>query len=114
MEPTKVVDEFYRTMAEKDKLALRAVLADDFTFKGPMMAFNNPDAFVEGMMSMPFSADIIGSRFIADRSHVVHVFVWSMTAPTNAAIPMCEVISLRDDKVLRSELYFDTKLFPAN
>ncbi|MCI0518438.1 MAG: nuclear transport factor 2 family protein [Woeseiaceae bacterium] len=113
MTPVEVVGIFYRAMANRDKAALRSVLADNFSFKGPMMTFDGPDSFVDAMMNPPFEASITNSQFITDGMRVAHTFVWNMTAPARAEIPMCEVLTLRGSRVLHSILFFDTQQFPV-
>lgn len=107
------IQEYYRTIDEKDQSGLRSILADDFSFHGPMMAFGDPDSFAKAMVALPFEATAKDSRFIANGDLVAHVFVWQMTRPAKADIPMCEVFTVDSGKVRRSELYFDTHLFPG-
>ena len=108
-----IVGAFYSAMAQRDSTKLRTVLSDDFTFQGPMMKFDDPDSFTEMMVAIPFEANASGSRFIVDGNTVAHTFRWEMTAPSKAEIPMCEILTVANGKVQRSELFFDTNLFPA-
>lgn len=107
------VGVFYSALAQRDEKGLRATLADDFSFRGPMMQFDDPDAFTKTMVSFPFKATASGSRFIVDGNNVAHIFHWKMSAPVKAEIPMCEILTVAKGKIQRSELFFDTKLFPA-
>ncbi len=109
----KVVTAYYSALAAKDKVGIRSTLSDAFSFKGPMMAFDNPDTFAEAMVGMPIEGTPSDSRFIAEGDRVAHVCSWKMTAPVRAEIPMCEIITLAKGKIVRSELFFDSKLFPA-
>ncbi|MEW5963239.1 MAG: nuclear transport factor 2 family protein [Pseudomonadota bacterium] len=108
----KTVGAFYDAFGRKDSKALRDLLTEDFTFKGPLMAFGDPESYVAAMAQLPFKADIESSRFIVDDGRVAHVFTFRMTAPAAATIPMCEVITLAGDKIRSSELFYDSKLFP--
>lgn len=108
----KTVGAFYEAFGRKDLKALRDLLAPNFTFKGPLMAFDNPESYVAAMAQLPFEAKILDSRFIADDDRVAHIFTWRMTAPAKAAIPMCEVFELKGGKIRSSELFYDSKLFP--
>ncbi|MBI3479301.1 MAG: nuclear transport factor 2 family protein [Nitrosomonadales bacterium] len=107
------VGAFYSALAQRDAKALRAVLSDDFSFRGPMMQFDEPDAFTKMMISFPFEATASGSRFIVDGNNVAHIFRWDVSAPAKAEIPMCEILTVAKGKIQRSELFFDTKLFPS-
>ena len=111
--PMEIVGRYYDAAARKDRHALRSVLASDFTFRGPLMAFDDPDAFVEGILGMDFDANAEGSRFIVDGELVAHTFLWRMRAPASADVPMCEVFELSNGQIRSSELFYDSKLFPA-
>ena len=108
----QTVAEFYEAIGRKDMKRLRGLLTSDFTFSGPMMVASSPDEFVTAMTQMPFEATVSGSRFIAENGRVAHAFVWSMTAPTKADIPMCEILATSGGKIKSSELYYDARLFP--
>lgn len=109
----QAVTEYYQAFGSKNLKRLREVLASDFTFTGPLMAFDNPDAFVAAMGTMPFEATVEGSKFIADGERVAHAFLWKMTSPAKADIPMCEVFEVNGGKIRSSELFYDARLFPA-
>lgn len=104
---------FYSAMAQRDSKKLRSVLSDDFSFQGPLMKFDDPDTFTEKMVAFPFEATASDSHFIVDGNNVAHTFRWKMTVPAKAEIPMCEILTVTNGKVQRSELFFDTKLFPV-
>ncbi len=109
----KTVTAYYDAFRRKDLKTLREVLAPDFTFKGPLMAFDSPDKYVEAMGQMPFQATVEGSRFIADGDRVAHAFLWKMTAPAKADVPMCEVFEVSGGKIRSSELFYDARLLLA-
>ncbi len=106
------VGAFYEAFGSKDFDKLRSLLADDFTFKGPLMSFDAPDAFVTAIREMPFEGNPEDSRFIVDGNSVAHAFVWMISAPAKAEIPMCEVLEVEGGKVRSSELFYDSKLLP--
>lgn len=108
----ETVKKYYEAFGRKDMKRLRELLTSDFTFKGPLLVASSPDEFVAAMKQMPFEATVSGSRFIVENNRVAHSFVWSMTAPAKADIPMCEILEISDDKVQSSELYYDARLFP--
>ncbi len=108
-----VVQAYYAALNEKDAEGIRSKLSDSFVFKGPMMYFDNPDTFVQGMVNMDMPGGFTDSRFITEGDIVAHLSSWVMMTPDRVEIPMCEVITLADGKITRCELYFDTKLFPS-
>ncbi len=107
------VTAFYEAFGTKNWKKLRSLLSDDFTFRGSASSFEDPDAFIAGVSDMPFEGTPEGSRFIVDGKRVAHAFVWKMTAPTQADVPMCEVLEVDGGKIRSSELFYDSKLFPA-
>jgi len=109
----KTVNSFYEAFGTKDWKKFRTLLTDNFTFRGALATFNGPEEFIAGMRQMPFEGAPEGSRFIVDGNRVAHAFVWKMTAPTRADIPMCEVLEVEGGKIRSSELFYDSKLFPA-
>ena len=113
---TKTMDTvaaFYKACGAKDWTKVRSLLADDFTFRGALSYFDSPNAYIEGVSSMPFAGAPVNSRFIVDGTRVAHAFVWKMTAPMEADVPMCEVFEVAGGKIKSSELFYDSKLFPA-
>lgn len=109
----KTVSAFYEAFGTKDWKKLRSLITDDFTFRGALSTFNGPAEFIAGMSRMPFEGVPEASRFIVDGNRVAHAFVWKMTAPARAAIPMCEVLEVEGGRVRSSDLFFDSKLFPT-
>ena len=97
---------YSQSLRIKDLQKLREVLAEDFTFKGPLMSFDSADAFVEAIGKMPFEATVEGSRFVADGNRVAHAFLWRMTAPAKADIPMCEFFEVSGAKIRSAELFY--------
>ncbi len=109
----ETVNAFYEAFGRKDLKKLREVLAPDFTFKGPLMSFNNPDTFVQTMASLPFEATVEDSRFVVDGNRVAHAYLWKMTAPAKADIPMSEFFEISGKQISSIQLFYDSKLFPA-
>ena len=105
----KAFDDFYDGAMKKDARQARAALTDDFTFRGPMGSFDDPDAFVASLLA--FDADVTESRLIVDGERVAHLFVLDVAAPMPARIPMCDVLEFRGDRIRAIELYTDSRLF---
>lgn len=109
-----VVQEYYGAFAGKDMQRLRSLLSPAFKFRGPLLTASGPDEFIKAMAQMPFDATVSGSRFIADGNRVAHAFLWSMTAPAKADVPMCEVLEVENGQIQSADLYYDARLFPQS
>ena len=92
--------------------SVRALLADDFKFEGPLMRANSADEFFQQLENFPFEAKTTTRSLIADGNQVVHVFDFNITAPVRADIPMCELFEIGDDKIAASRLFYDSAKFP--
>ena len=104
-ERQKTFDDFYTGATVKNARQIRAALTDDFTFRGPMMEFDNPDGFVEAVLA--FDGRVTDSRLIVDGDYVVHLYVLDI----GTGIPMCDVIEFRGHRFRSMELYTDSKRF---
>ena len=90
-----VVQAYYAALKAKDAAGIRSKLSDSFIFKGPMMYFDNPDTFVQGMVGMDMPGGFSDSRFITEGNNVAHISSWVMMMPERVEIPMCEIIRSR-------------------
>lgn len=108
MTSVEVIEAYYRAFSAHDGDGIRAMITDDFTFRGPMMQFDNAETYVQAMTGMQIPGSPTGSSFIVDGDRVAHVFEWEI--PGASQIPMCEVITIDGDKIAAIQLYFDSKL----
>ena len=108
-ERQKAFDDFYKGAMSKDARQVRSALTDDFTFSGPLMSFDDPDAFVASLLG--FDAEVTESRLIVDGERVAHLFVLEVAAPIRAKIPMCDVLEFRGNRIRAIRLYTNSKLF---
>ena len=112
-ERRRAFDDFYKGAMKKDAARIRSALTDDFTFRGPTMSVDNPDAFVEILLN--FDADVTNSRLIVDGERVAHQFVLDVAAPMQAKFPMCDVLEFQGDGYVRSNSTRTRSLFePAD
>ncbi len=107
----EAVKTFYLSLSAGDAKRLRAVLCDDFTFESPLASFDTPEGYVD--MVGRFGGWVETSRFIVSGDHVAHTFVYHMTAPGKADIPVCEVFELEDGRIRSSRAYNNAADFPA-
>ena len=106
----EAVKTFYVALSEQDGPKLRSVLTDDFTFKSPLAEFDTPEGYVT--MVGKFGGWVETSGMIVDGDQVAHTFVYHMTEPGQADIPICEVFQLRDGRIHSSRAYNNAADFP--
>ena len=105
------VKALYIALSEENSAGLRAVLTDDFTFKSPLAEFDSPEGYVD--MVSRFGGWVETGRFLVDGDHVAHTFVYHMTVPGQADIPVCEVFEMRDGLIRSSRAYNNAADFPS-
>lgn len=104
--------KYYQAFAAKDKTTIRALLAKNFHFKGPMMETTGVEEMVGCMDSCPMVGGPQNMTFVAEGNRVVQIFDWVVTAPFSASIPMCEILEIENGQVKSSRLFYDTASFP--
>ncbi len=109
-EQKTTLDRFYAAATDQDATVLRSLLTDDFTFKSPIGAFDNPDDYVAHLVS--FGGWVGDSRYIAEGDRVAHLCVYHMTSPGEATIPMCDIFTFEGERIAAQELFTDTRQFP--
>ena len=105
------LDQFYAGATAQDASMIRPLLTDDFTFKAPMMSFDNPDDYVAHLVG--FCGHVKDSRYISEGDAVVHIFrLVARTPDGDTEMEMCDVFTFKGDKIARQELYTDSRQFP--
>lgn len=91
------------------------LLADDFTFRGPILQADSKAEFLAG--SKPAAAVARGVRIHhawADGDDVCMIYDFEIETPAGAgAVQMAEWAVVRDGKLVSSRLIFDTAAFMA-
>lgn len=108
----ELVKRANKALESKDISTYRSLLHDRYSFRGPMMELTNPDEAAAVMEACPFTYHNENVQFVADGDKVVSVFDWLVTAPVKFSIHMAEYFTVKDGKILSSELFFDTAKFP--
>ena len=108
--PTAVM-KWYLTLNQRDRDGLRQTMTDDFTFHSPLGDFDSPEGYVE--MVGKFGGWVDTKRFIVEGDTVVHEFVYHMTDPGTADIPMLEIFDMRDGLIQASNVYNNPADFPS-
>ena len=111
-ENIEIVKKLNQAFDRRDSKAFRALLHDSYTFRGPMMQFSSADEAAAFMSQCPMRAHNENVTFISESGRVVQAFDWKVTEPFQKTIRMCEILTLKEGKVVASELFYDSAQFP--
>lgn len=107
----KTLDQFYAGATAQDASMIRPLLTDNFTFKAPMMNFDDPDVYVAHLVG--FCGHVKDSRHVSEGNSVVHIFTLVAEMPDGQKeMEMCDIFTFEGEKIVRQELYTDSKQFP--
>ena len=112
-DPISIVKQLSKAFETKNAQAYRALLHPKYTFSGPCMQLSSPDEAVAMLSECPMKARTENAQFIASGDQVVQIFDWVVTEPFQGTLRMAEHITIKDGKILRSELFYDSAKFPA-
>lgn len=105
------LDQFYAGATAQDASMIRPLLTDNFSFKSPMMNFDNPDDYVTHLVG--FCGHVTNSRHVAQDNQVVHIFTLIAKMPEgDASMKMCDIFTFDGGKIALQELYTDSRQFP--
>jgi len=105
----KKMDEAFKA---KDTEGFRATLHPEYSFKGPMMGFDNVDEAVAFVENCPFEFHNENETYAEQGDKIFRVFDWVVTAPFQKTIRMVEYMKMKDGKLHSAELFYDTAEFP--
>jgi len=97
----------------KNEASMRALLHDDYHFKGPTQELKGSDACIDCMMNFPFEGRNENVQMISEGNKVVCISDWVVTSPFSQTIPMVMVMEFQEGKLKNENLFFDTAKFPA-
>ncbi len=114
MNPRRIVeaylDSFYRE--HKDFERIESLLAEGFTFSGPMATFNDRGSFMKFIREIgPQKNKIEIKRIVAEGNDVAVFHDFSSLTPVIGPLPFAEWYSLRDGKIESLQLFFDAREF---
>lgn len=107
-----LVKRVNKALETKDIKTYRSLLHSNYKFKGPMMELNDPDEAAAVMEACPFNYHNENVVYVNEGDKVVTIFDWVVTAPVKFSIYMAECLTVKDGKIIGSELFFDTAKFP--
>lgn len=99
-------------LESKDIKTYRSLLHANYKFKGPMMELSDPDEAAAVMEACPFTYTNQNAVYVSEGEKVVVISDWVVTAPVKFSIHMSEFLTVKEGKILASELFFDTAKFP--
>lgn len=113
MESKQIVERYYAAFAEHDLGKARALLTDDFTFKGPVMEASSADDMMAKLSAFGCDYESEVRGMIADGDRVAVNFTCTFRAPFQGVFDMCEWFTVRGGKIAASELFYDATNMPA-
>ncbi|MFO7192687.1 MULTISPECIES: nuclear transport factor 2 family protein [Thermocrispum] len=109
----QAAEQYFAGWAAKDFAAVRAVLADDVTFNGPLAQLQGAEACVEGLRKMSeIVTDIeVHKRFVSGDD----VLTWfNLHTSVADPIPTANWSTVRDGRIVAIRVTFDPRpLFAA-
>jgi ketosteroid isomerase-like protein len=116
----EVFREYLDRFTSGDLEGASELLAEDFSFEGPMLKAEGRDAFLEGASGL--GPIVRGHRMLRqweDGEEVCSVYEFEVETPIGAgSIPMTEWARVRDGRLVSARLIFDTAqmspLMPAS
>jgi uncharacterized protein YndB with AHSA1/START domain/ketosteroid isomerase-like protein len=99
---------YFEALARKDCAAIRAMLADDGSFMGPLQSFTDADAFMnEAEIFMRLTKKVDIKKVLADGDDVCIFWDYTTIVPSIPAIPVAAWLTIADDKIKYFHLHFN-------
>lgn len=108
-DPRDVVDRYFTALRDKDFDAMRALLHDDVSFKGPMGATDGNDEYVAAMKRV--TATMTGIKRIAlfaEGEDVCQVDELTLGEP-DATLPVAQWLKIREGRISSVRHFFDAR-----
>ena len=111
----QVFEQYLNAFTSGDIGAAKELVAEDFSFNGPMLQANNKETFFAGAAGLKSMVD--GYRMLRqweDGDEVCSVYEFKIKSPVaRGSVLMSEWTTVRDGKLAASRLIFDTAAFGA-
>lgn len=111
-DPRTLAATYFQAWKTKDFAALRAVLADDATFRGPLASLDSGDACLEGLKGMSqIITDVIIQKTFIDGPDVLTWFdLLTTVAPPS---PTANWSHVENGKITAIQVTFDARPFQS-
>jgi ketosteroid isomerase-like protein len=108
MKPTEIATTYFESWKRKDFDSLRAILADDVTFSGPMGSASGADDYVKQLAGFAqILDDITVEKMLADDHDVL---TWFNLHPTDGEpVPVVNWCHVKDGRAQRVRVVFDPR-----
>lgn len=109
MDPKKIANVYYDAWINRGGDMSEVPLAPEFTFRGPVASFDDPDGF--RLMAAQAGAAVRSFRVrhqFSDGDLVCTVVDWEM-APVAGMMTAAEILEVRDGLIVRGELIYDAE-----
>lgn len=113
MDNKALIEKYYGAFAKHDLGEARSYLADDFTFRGPIMLASSADDMMEKMAGFGCEYESTVHDMLCEGDRVVVNFTCAFKTPVEATLDMCEWLTVREGKIVRSELFYDASKMPV-
>ena len=108
----EIVKKLNQAFETKDQATFASLLHPSYKFRGSLMQMNSPKEAVEFLAHCPFKSKSQNVRFYEAGDTVIQTFDWVVEEPFKGTIRMCDVIILKDGKIISEELFYDSAKFP--
>lgn len=112
MSNTDIAKRFAQAFFDKDIDAIKDIVAENYSFKGPMMEMNSREELIDFIENLPFEVKEISSSYIEQGNQVVKICRDDFTVPPIGPQEMCEVLTFENGKIVKTQLFYDTAPFP--
>jgi|GEM_PF-4429381 len=111
----EIVEKVNQAFLDKDETTLRAFLAPDYKYIGPVEAMNidGVDACISVMKGFELKPINAKSEWIANADKVVEIFEWTLETPVSCVVPMVEISTFRNQQITSTRAFFDPALLPS-
>ena len=115
MTASEVFNNYLSAFGSNDMERARALVADDFSFDGPMLQVQGKDAFFEAMSGLP--SIMKGHKILKqfeDGDEVCSIYDFEIETPAGSgSVTMSEWCTVEDGQLKSARLLFDTAAFNA-
>ena len=110
-----IVMRVNQAFLDKDEATLRAHLAPNYRYRGPIEAMNidGIEACLTVMRGFELAPVNANSEWIVESDQVVEIFEWTLNDPVHCIVPMIEVTTFRNRQIGLTRAFFDPVLLPS-
>ena len=112
--PAEIVGKYFDLFATQRYAESRALLADRFSFHGPIDTFDNPDDFINAVSKLaPLTKGIHKRKVFVDGHDVCIIYDFETGPPVGKTVRITEWFHVEGEKISAIEIMFDPRPFTA-